>query len=85
MLHFRPLPILTAVCTVVFAILISLGVWQIQRLHWKLGLIAEVNHSLALPPVSLDEALAMGAAAVPPWPPCSTKAQMAMRGLSAGA
>jgi surfeit locus 1 family protein len=46
-----------------FAILISLGVWQLERLHWKLGLIAEVNHSLALPPVSLDEALAMGGAA----------------------
>ena len=61
--HFRPLPALTAVCAVMFAILISLGVWQIQRLHWKLGLIAEVNHSLALPPVSLDRALAMGAAA----------------------
>ena len=61
--HFRPLPILTIVCTVMFAALISLGVWQLQRLHWKLGLIAEVNHSLALPPVSLDKALAMGAAA----------------------
>jgi len=58
--HFRPLPILTAVCAVAFAILISLGVWQIQRLHWKLGLIAEVNHSLAAPPLSLDTALAMG-------------------------
>ena len=54
--HFRPLPILTAVCAVAFAILISLGVWQIQRLHWKLGLIAEVNHSLAAPPLSLDTA-----------------------------
>ena len=61
--HFRPLPILTAVCAVAFAILISLGVWQIQRLHWKLGLIAEVNHSLAVPPISLDKALAMGAGA----------------------
>jgi surfeit locus 1 family protein len=43
-----------------FAILISLGVWQIQRLHWKLGLIAEVTNRLALPPVTLDRALAMG-------------------------
>ena len=63
MLHFRPLPVLTAVCTLMFAALISLGVWQLERLHWKLGLIAEVNHSLSAPPVSLDQALAMGAAA----------------------
>jgi surfeit locus 1 family protein len=63
MLHFRPLPVLTFVCAVAFAALISLGVWQLERLHWKLGLIAQVNHSLALPPVSLDKALAMGGAA----------------------
>jgi surfeit locus 1 family protein len=61
--HFRPLPILTFVCAAAFAGLISLGVWQLERLHWKLGLIAEVNHSLALTPISLDKALAMGAAA----------------------
>jgi len=60
MLHFRPLPVLTAVCAVMVAILIGLGVWQIQRLHWKLGLIAEVTNRLSLPPVSLDRALAMG-------------------------
>jgi surfeit locus 1 family protein len=61
--HFRPLPIFTAVCALMFVALISLGVWQLERLHWKLGLIAEVNHSLALPPISLDAALAMGGAA----------------------
>ena len=61
--HFRPLPGLTFVCAVAFAALISLGVWHLERLHWKLGLIAEVNHSLAQPPVSLDAALAMGGAA----------------------
>ena len=61
--HFRPLPVLTAVCTLMFAALIALGVWQLERLHWKLGLIAEVNRSLAAPPISLDEALAMGGAA----------------------
>ena len=58
--HFRPLPIFTAVCAVMFAVLISLGVWQVQRLHWKLGLIAEVNQSLAAPPITLDQALALG-------------------------
>ncbi len=61
--YFRPLPILTFACAIAFAILISLGVWQLERLHWKLGLIAQVNNSLTATPVSLDQALAMGAAA----------------------
>ena len=59
-LRFRPLPVFTVVTALMFAILVSLGVWQVQRLHWKLGLIAQVNRNLALPPVSLDLALAMG-------------------------
>lgn len=62
-LHFRPLPVFTLSAAAVFALLVSLGVWQIHRLHWKLGLIAEVSRSLTLPPVSLDAALAMGKAA----------------------
>ncbi|MGA7674698.1 MAG: SURF1 family protein [Rhizomicrobium sp.] len=60
MLTFRPLPVFTIVCSLMLAALIALGVWQIQRLHWKLGLIAQVTNRLTLPPVSLDRALAMG-------------------------
>ena len=59
-MHFRPLPIFTLVTVVALAILVALGVWQVHRLHWKLGLIAQVNRNLTLPPVSLDTALAMG-------------------------
>ncbi len=33
------------------AILVSLGVWQVQRLHWKEGLIARVEAGLAAQPV----------------------------------
>lgn len=58
--HFRPLPLFTLVMAAMLAILVSLGVWQVNRLHWKLGLIAQVNRNLTLPPVSLDTALAMG-------------------------
>ena len=43
-----------------FAALMWLGVWQIQRLHWKLNLIATVNHNLAAAPLTLDQALKMG-------------------------
>ncbi|MGA7713093.1 MAG: SURF1 family protein [Rhizomicrobium sp.] len=63
MLHFRPFPTLTAFCAVLFAFLIGLGVWQLERLQWKLGLIAEANRNLAAAPWSLDEALAKGPAA----------------------
>jgi surfeit locus 1 family protein len=46
-----------------FAALIALGVWQIERLHWKESLIAEVNANMAAPPITLARALAMGAGA----------------------
>jgi surfeit locus 1 family protein len=40
-----------------FAILISLGSWQIHRLHWKEGLIAERHAAIAGPPIALPETL----------------------------
>jgi surfeit locus 1 family protein len=58
--HFRPMLGFTLVTAVMLAILIALGTWQVHRLHWKLGLIAQVNRNLTLPPVPLDTALAMG-------------------------
>jgi surfeit locus 1 family protein len=62
-MFFRPLPALTVACTLLFAFLIGLGVWQLQRLQWKLGLIALVNANMAAAPITLDQALAMGPAA----------------------
>jgi surfeit locus 1 family protein len=41
-------------------ILLGLGVWQLQRLSWKEGLLAAIAERLAAPPVSLAEALAAG-------------------------
>jgi len=40
-----------------------LGVWQIERLHWKLGLIAQMNANMVAPPLGLDGALGLGDAA----------------------
>jgi surfeit locus 1 family protein len=44
-------------------LLLGLGTWQVQRLHWKEGLIAERNAALAAAPVplpkTLDEARAL--------------------------
>lgn len=59
-LFFRPLLGLTIACAVLFAVLVGLGVWQVERLHWKLGLIAQVNEHLAARPLTLGAALKMG-------------------------
>jgi surfeit locus 1 family protein len=60
MLRFRPFWKLTFASVVLFASLISLGVWQLDRLQWKLGLIAQVNRNMHAAPVSVDAALKMG-------------------------
>jgi surfeit locus 1 family protein len=39
------------------AVLVGLGVWQLQRLQWKEALIAERDSRLAAPPVTLERAL----------------------------
>jgi surfeit locus 1 family protein len=56
---FRPYPGLTIACALLFAILCWLGTWQLERLQWKLALIATVNGHMAAAPVSLDQILAM--------------------------
>jgi surfeit locus 1 family protein len=56
---FRPYPGLTIACAILFAILCGLGTWQLERLQWKLALIATVNGHMAAPPVSLGRLLAM--------------------------
>ena len=59
--RFKPYPGFTAAAVILIAILIGLGVWQLERLQWKLGLIAEVTGHLSAPPVSLDQVLKMNA------------------------
>ena len=53
----RPRPgfpiVLTVLCAVALAILVSLGVWQVQRLGWKQDLIAKAEAAADRPPVSL--------------------------------
>lgn len=53
----RAWPVLLA-AGVGLAILLSLGLWQVQRLAWKERLIAAIDQALAAEPVSLAEALA---------------------------
>lgn len=62
--HERPpriWPVLVA--TVVgLAILVSLGVWQVKRLHWKEALLAQLAANAAAPPVDLATAYNMSRA-----------------------
>lgn len=43
---------------VAFLILISLGTWQVERLQWKEGLIAEIDARRTAAPIAADQALA---------------------------
>lgn len=45
--------VLTLASALVFAALIALGLWQVQRLQWKLGLIAEAEAAASRPPTPL--------------------------------
>ncbi len=60
-LTFRPYPGLTVACALLFAILCGLGVWQLERLQWKLALIARVNAHMAAAPLALDQIKVLGA------------------------
>src|SRR5580700_5323790 len=42
----------------VFAVLIGLGVWQIQRKAWKEGLIVALTERLVVPPEAMPKATA---------------------------
>jgi surfeit locus 1 family protein len=53
-LRFRPYPGFTITAAIMTAILISLGVWQIGRLHWKLDLIATMDRKMHAAPVAVD-------------------------------
>jgi surfeit locus 1 family protein len=58
---FRPLISMTVACAVLFVVLCALGMWQLERLQWKLALIASVNRHMAAAPVTLEEIAAMPA------------------------
>jgi len=55
-LSFKPMPGLSIVLAISVAILITLGVWQYNRLQWKTALLAEIEASVTAPPFkSLSE------------------------------
>jgi surfeit locus 1 family protein len=63
-------PVLLSVCAgLAFMVLCGLGTWQVQRLHWKQGLIDARLAAMAAPPKTLTDASA-------PPPPAFTRVRM---------
>ena len=56
---FRPLWKFTAAMLPLFLGCVALGAWQMERLQWKLALIAQVNRNLKAPPITVDSAMQM--------------------------
>lgn len=56
-MYFRPLLKPTLWFLPMFLVLIGLGTWQVERLHWKEALIAQMNASLSAQPLTLNEIL----------------------------
>jgi surfeit locus 1 family protein len=50
---------LTALMLAALAVLVGLGVWQLKRLQWKEGLIAEIETRTKSPPITLADAVAI--------------------------
>lgn len=51
--------ILTAVAVLLLGVLLALGVWQVQRLQWKLDLIDKAEAAAEQAPIALSDALAL--------------------------
>jgi surfeit locus 1 family protein len=50
---------LTALMLAGLAVLIGLGLWQLKRLEWKQGLIAQIEARTKGPPITLEDAVAL--------------------------
>lgn len=57
---------LTVAMLAALAVLIGLGVWQLQRLEWKRGLIAQIEARTKADPITLEEAEALARAGQDP-------------------
>lgn len=49
----RAVPVIpTIVVALAFALMIGLGIWQLQRAKWKEGLLAQYSHAENMPPIA---------------------------------
>jgi len=60
LIRFRPQPGFTLLCLPLFALLMGLGLWQLERLQWKLDLIARIQRNMNAQAISLGQALKSG-------------------------
>ena len=61
--RFRPDARATLLAALALCVLLGLGTWQVQRLHWKEGLIATIRERTALPPLAVTRLAELGAEA----------------------
>lgn len=54
-MRFRPLLWPTLIAVPMFVVMIGLGAWQLQRLEWKLGLIAQMQERMTGPLLSAPQ------------------------------
>lgn len=59
--HKRPGIFFLITVAVAFAVLMTLGTWQVQRLHWKEDLLATIDARIAADPLPLSDVEAMWA------------------------
>ncbi|AHJ65258.1 SURF1 family protein [Granulibacter bethesdensis] len=52
---YRRFLIPTGITVLLMAVLIFLGYWQVQRLHWKTGILAQLDAAEAAPPTPLPD------------------------------
>ncbi len=58
MMAFRPRLVPTLFTVPGVLILLALGIWQVQRLHWKEGLIAQRDAAVVAAPIALPQTMA---------------------------
>ena len=58
-MSFRPSIAVTLVVALALAILLALGLWQVERLRWKEALIARIAERAAVAPMPLGDAIAL--------------------------
>ena len=54
----RSVLLFTAFAAIGLALLIGLGVWQLHRLEWKQGIVAQIEARAKAPPITLEQAVA---------------------------
>ena len=63
----RRIPVLpTLFVLAAVAVMIALGIWQLQRAQWKQRLLADYSAAAAMPPLDLDPLLARPPVHIPP-------------------